>query len=137
MKIKQAFAKILIGLVVFFAIQNLIGGFELSKSISYVLVFLALFLATEWLTVRIRIFFLIPPLLPMLILIHTLLLFALFYLGDSVIAGVSVTKLHPGFILFLGKPKVLQTLGEFGTIGVVSLCMGIVYQVINWLSSEK
>lgn len=137
MKIKQAILKIFVGILILFAGRSLLGGFQFSQSDTYAFIFIALFVATEWLTTRIRIFFLLPNLLPFLILLHTVLIFVLFYVANNYIGGISIAPLNPSLLAAAGKDSFLQTLGEFGTIGVVAIAMGISYQLINWLNNEK
>ncbi|MCC7304279.1 hypothetical protein IT418_02605 [bacterium] len=137
MKIKQIFFKLCLGIVILFAAQNLLGGFEFSKSGTYTTLFLLLFVASEWLTTRIRIFFLLPNLLPFSILLHSALIFVLFYVANHFIAGITVTHLRVEILARFTKEHFLQNLGEFGTISVVSICMGVAYQMINWFNNEK
>ncbi|WKZ24143.1 MAG: hypothetical protein QY312_00860 [Candidatus Dojkabacteria bacterium] len=137
MNTKLFFLKIAIGLLILWSTLYLLGGFVLSRSFGYVTIFILLYLATDFLSQKVRIFFLLPKFLVIQILLHSLLLFGLFLLSDGVIAGVTITQLHPGVVLQLRDTPLMKVLAEFGTIGVVSLFMGTVTQVINWLQSEK
>jgi len=137
MKIKQVFAQILLSICVLLVTRFLVGGFVFSHSSTLVAMFLALFAATDWVTVRVRIFFLLPSLLPIPILIHSAIIGLLFYVANHYISGISIVALNPQFLAAFNKFLPLQNFGEFGTIVMVSLFCGIVYQTINWLYTEK
>jgi hypothetical protein len=137
MKIKQLLTQICILLLVLFTVKSLVGGFVFSKSSTYVALFLALYSFSGWFTTRIQIFFLLPRIVPFMVLLHSALLMVLFYIGNALIGGITITTLAPSFLHLFSKSVSQQMLGEFGTIGVVAFLIGIVYQLIIWLNSER
>jgi hypothetical protein len=137
MKIKQAVAQIILSIIVLCAAKTVVGGFAFSNSITYISMFLALFAGTDWVATRFRIFFLLPSMLPVPILLHSTLIGLLIYLASSIISGVTVTSLNPWVAQIIQDVLPRQEFGEFGTIVVVSLFCGTLYQLINWLYSEK
>lgn len=137
MKIKQAFAQIILSIVVFYAAKTIIGGFVFSNSATYVAIFVSLFAGTDWVATRIRIFFLLPSLLPVPILLHSVIIGGLLYVANNIIGGITITALNPKLISSIQGVLPRQEFGEFGTIVVVSLFCGTLYQLINWLYSEK
>jgi len=137
MKIKQVFAQLLTALVVLLAAKAVVGGFVFSSAISYVGMFLALYLSSEWFATKIRIFFLLPSLLLIPILIHSAIIAGVFYLANSIFGGITIVPTNPQFITAIPDFLPIQQLGEFGTIVMVSLWCGTVYQLINWLYLDK
>lgn len=137
MKIKQVLAQLSLGLLVLFGVQAYVGGFVFSHSSVYNATFIVLYLATAWLANRVRRFFLLPNMLPLEILVHSAFLLGLFYLSDRIIGGISLAPLSLPVSQIVTSVFSKQTLGEFGTILLVSFMCGTVYQVINWLYKEK
>lgn len=137
MKIKQLLMQICLLMLVLIAVKALVGGFVFSKSTTYVIIFLVVYSFSGWFASRIQIFFLLPRMAIFMILLHSAVLAIIFYVGNEIIGGITVTSILPGFLQLLGKSVTQQMLGEFGTIGLVSFLIGFVYQVIIWLNSEK
>jgi hypothetical protein len=137
MKIKQLIVQICIGLLILMTVKGLLGGFVFSKSVTYVLIFLVLYSFSGWAVNRIQIFFLMPKIIFLSMALHALVLTAIFFVGNSIIGGITITSLQPSVLHLFSKSLAQQMSGDFGTIGVVSLSIGIVYQGIIWLNSEK
>ena len=137
MKIKQLLMQICLLLLVLITVKSLAGGFVFSQSTTYVIIFLALYSFSGWFASRIQIFFLLPRMAIFMIFLHTAVVALIFYIGNEVMGGITVTSMLPGFLQLFGKTFTQQMLGEFGTIGLVSFLIGLVYQVIIWLNNEK
>lgn len=137
MKIKQILVQIVISLLVLVTVQSLAGGFVYSRSTPYVAIFIALIALSGWMTTRIQVFLLLPKIIPFMVVLHSVVVFFIVYISNNVIGGVTVTSLNPNFVRLLGLAPFLKSIGEFGTISVVALLVGGMYQVIIWLNSEK
>lgn len=137
MKIKYILFQFLALAVTLFAVQQLVGGFAISKAFSFAFMFWVIFLSTALAAPKVRAFFLLPSGVFFNAVIHTLLIGVVFWLCSAVIGGVSIVPVKFLTIEFLGILIKGTTLGSFGTITVVSIFIGTLYQLIIWLQSEK
>ena len=137
MKIKQLLFHFFLGIVILFAVKEYIGGFELSKVFSFALVFILLYSVTSWLAIKVRVFFLLPRIIFLDILFQTLFIGVVMWICNSYIGGITLAPVKFSVISLLGLTVTRKSLGEFGTIGVVSLVIAVVYQGLIWLNSDK
>ena len=137
MKIKQLLFHFFLGIVILFAVKEYIGGFELSKVFSFALVFILLYSVTSWLAIKVRVFFLLPRIIFLDILFQTLFIGVVMWICNSYIGGITLAPVKFSVISLLGLTVTRKSLGEFGTIGVVSFVIAVVYQGLIWLNSDK
>lgn len=121
----------------FMVVQYMLGGFTLTKTASFVIVFWLLAWVIAVGAEKIRIFFLLPSILGIKILVHALLMWGGFWFMDSFIGGITIVPIQILSTEILGISVNATTLGSFGTIAVVSVAGATVYQTLIWLQKEK
>lgn len=134
---KPVFFQIFLGIVTLFTILSIVGGVVISQTFSFAFIFWGLFVVVLLATRQVRKFFLLPDNYFADALIHAVLVFIVLWLCNSFLGGVTIhSLLFPSFTVS-GVKVIGTTLGTFGTIGVVSVLFGLLYQGLIWLNDGK
>lgn len=137
MKIKQIIFQLLLSFLLLAIVSKFTGGILFANSITYIAMFLCFYGAATLASSRIRSFFLLPSGPVFDALIHVVILMVVFYLSHSLLGGITIKAVNfPSFVFFGGK-VIGTSLGLFGTIAVLSAQIGLAYQTLIWLNTEK
>jgi hypothetical protein len=137
MKIKYICFQLLALALTLYTVKSQIGGLTISKSFSLAFMFWVLFGATAFLAPKLRTFFLLSNSLLFNVIAHSLLIGLVFWLCSMYIGGIVLVPIKFLTVEFSGILIKGTTLGSFGTITVVSVFIGTLYQVLIWLQGEK
>jgi hypothetical protein len=137
MKIKFLLFEFVLLWVTTLMVRELVGGFTIASSFSYAAMFWLLLWVTTFVAPKIRIFLLLPNMYIFNAIIHVVLIWGVYWLCTTLIGGVTVSPVKFLTVEILGIAIKGTTLGSFGTITVVSLLIGTIYQLLIWLQSDK
>jgi hypothetical protein len=137
MRFKLLLFQGVVAIVSLLSVKYFINGFTFSTAPSYLFMFWTLYIAGTVLAVKVRTFFLLPQVYYLDAAVTAIVIAGVFWVCSNIIGGVTFHPTTVQAFSFLGISVKATAFGTFGTIGLVAVLSGALYQVIILLEREK